>query len=148
MAGLYLHVPFCRQACHYCDFHFSTQTKHMADLVDAMVRESTPGSPRPALEGPTFTTLYLGGGTVISPTCSSFVWNSDGSGSRRQISANHPGGQPRHDQSPSNLVGAWRHTAQFGVQFHDETLAWMNRVHTGVQAERAIRLAHDLGVKA
>ena len=67
MAGLYLHVPFCRQACHYCDFHFSTQTKHMADLVDAMVRESHLRlSSDPRWKDQTFTTLCLGGGSAVA----------------------------------------------------------------------------------
>ena len=39
MAGLYLHIPFCRQACYYCDFHFSTDLSQRVDLVNAMVHE-------------------------------------------------------------------------------------------------------------
>ena len=39
MAGLYLHIPFCRQACYYCDFHFSTDTHHRSELVQALMRE-------------------------------------------------------------------------------------------------------------
>ena len=39
MAGLYLHVPFCKQACHYCDFHFSTDVSPRTELVEALVQE-------------------------------------------------------------------------------------------------------------
>ena len=39
MSGLYLHIPFCRQACHYCDFHFSTVQKSLPDLMGAMRQE-------------------------------------------------------------------------------------------------------------
>ena len=41
MAGLYLHIPFCKQACHYCDFHFSTSLGLKSRLVEAIVREIT-----------------------------------------------------------------------------------------------------------
>ncbi len=36
MSGIYLHIPFCKQACHYCDFHFSTNLKHKDALLEAM----------------------------------------------------------------------------------------------------------------
>jgi oxygen-independent coproporphyrinogen-3 oxidase len=62
MAGLYLHIPFCKQACHYCDFHFSTSLGLKGRTVEAIVRE---------LElrqgylgaGVTLNTIYFGGGT-------------------------------------------------------------------------------------
>ena len=39
MAGIYIHIPFCKQACHYCNFYFSVSTTLKADLVKAIVRE-------------------------------------------------------------------------------------------------------------
>jgi len=39
MAGIYLHIPFCKQACHYCNFHFSTSLKYKAEMLSAMLRE-------------------------------------------------------------------------------------------------------------
>ena len=39
MSGLYLHIPFCKQACHYCNFHFSTSLKHKEPLLDALLAE-------------------------------------------------------------------------------------------------------------
>ena len=60
MAGLYLHIPFCKQACHYCDFHFSTDDHHILELCNAMTVEL-------ALQKNYLTehvqTLYFGGGT-------------------------------------------------------------------------------------
>ena len=62
MAGLYLHIPFCKQACHYCDFHFSTSLGLKSRLVEALVREIELRrdylGPNPVLE-----TIYFGGGT-------------------------------------------------------------------------------------
>jgi oxygen-independent coproporphyrinogen-3 oxidase len=39
MAGIYIHIPFCKQACHYCDFHFSTSMKYKDEMIDALVHE-------------------------------------------------------------------------------------------------------------
>ena len=39
MAGIYVHIPFCSQACHYCDFHFSTSLKHKQRIINAINKE-------------------------------------------------------------------------------------------------------------
>ena len=39
MAGIYIHIPFCKQACHYCDFHFSTSLKKKDEMVLALAKE-------------------------------------------------------------------------------------------------------------
>ena len=39
MSGIYIHIPFCKQACHYCDFHFSTSLKKKNELVEMLCRE-------------------------------------------------------------------------------------------------------------
>ena len=61
MAGLYIHVPFCKQACYYCDFHFSTDLRHRMELVNAMVSELE--SQKEYLTDEPIQTIYLGGGT-------------------------------------------------------------------------------------
>src|SRR5690554_2403502 len=61
MAGIYFHIPFCKQACHYCDFHFSTSLKQKGPLLDAMQKEISMQAPY--LSGQTVDTLYFGGGT-------------------------------------------------------------------------------------
>ena len=62
MPGLYLHIPFCKQACHYCDFHFSTALGLKSQVVAALVREL---ELRADYLGPaaTLDTIYFGGGT-------------------------------------------------------------------------------------
>lgn len=60
MAGLYLHIPFCKQACHYCDFHFSTSLKKKDDMVTALIAEMT--LRRSEIKEP-LETIYFGGGT-------------------------------------------------------------------------------------
>jgi oxygen-independent coproporphyrinogen-3 oxidase len=39
MSGIYIHIPFCKQACHYCDFHFSTSLKMKDEMVQALAKE-------------------------------------------------------------------------------------------------------------
>ena len=60
MYSLYLHIPFCRQACHYCDFHFSTTLKRKPQLVNALCKEL---ELRKTEAITALQTIYLGGGT-------------------------------------------------------------------------------------
>ena len=61
MAGIYIHIPFCKQACHYCNFHFSTSMKLKNDFLDALLKEIQ--LRRDYLEGEKVNTIYFGGGT-------------------------------------------------------------------------------------
>lgn len=61
MAGIYLHIPFCKQACHYCDFHFSTQLGKKRAMLEALQRELS--LRRDELGGEAVETIYFGGGT-------------------------------------------------------------------------------------
>ncbi len=61
MAGIYLHIPFCKQACHYCNFHFSTSLKYKTDLIETLVKEIH--LQKDFLHGATIETIYFGGGT-------------------------------------------------------------------------------------
>src|SRR3982074_117019 len=61
MAGIYLHIPFCRQACHYCNFHFSTSLKRTNDFVVALLKEME--LQQRYISGETVETVYFGGGT-------------------------------------------------------------------------------------
>jgi len=60
MAGIYIHIPFCRQACHYCDFHFSTSMKKKSELVLALMKELF--LRKNEISEPV-ETIYFGGGT-------------------------------------------------------------------------------------
>lgn len=61
MSGLYLHIPFCKQACHYCNFHFSTSLKYKGELLEAMLKEIA--LRQKYLEDQPLQTIYFGGGT-------------------------------------------------------------------------------------
>jgi oxygen-independent coproporphyrinogen III oxidase len=61
MAGIYIHIPFCKQACHYCDFHFSTSLKKKTELVHTIVKEIV--LRKDEFKNQTVETIYFGGGT-------------------------------------------------------------------------------------
>ena len=61
MAGIYIHIPFCKQACHYCDFHFSTSLKKKDTLIQCLVQELE--LRQDELKIQTVETIYFGGGT-------------------------------------------------------------------------------------
>ena len=61
MAGIYIHIPFCRQACHYCDFHFSTSMKKKQEMITALAKEIS--MRKNEFTGQTVETIYFGGGT-------------------------------------------------------------------------------------
>lgn len=59
--GIYIHIPFCKQACHYCDFHFSTSLKKKDDLINALIKELE--LRKDEFYNTTVETIYFGGGT-------------------------------------------------------------------------------------
>ena len=61
MAGIYLHIPFCKQACNYCDFHFSTSTKLKSNFVEALLKEMS--LRKEYLDEEKIHSIYFGGGT-------------------------------------------------------------------------------------
>jgi len=61
MSGIYIHIPFCKQACHYCDFHFSTSLKKKDEMILALAREIA--LRKNEAESEVIETIYFGGGT-------------------------------------------------------------------------------------
>ena len=61
MAAIYFHVPFCKQACFYCDFHFSTSLKKKDELISSLIHEIE--LRKNELNNEVIETIYFGGGT-------------------------------------------------------------------------------------
>lgn len=149
MAGIYLHIPFCKKACHYCDFHFSTSLQHKERLLQAMHREIE-------LRAKLLTevnTIYFGGGT---PSLLSDVELSELLHSLKQHFNLSSDVQVTLEANPDDLsrekllslksVGVER--LSIGIQsFFDEDLEWMNRSHKAAQALQCIQDATDIGFK-
>jgi oxygen-independent coproporphyrinogen-3 oxidase len=151
MAGIYIHIPFCRRACHYCDFHFTTNLKNSENIVDSILKEIK--LRKYYLEGERIATIYFGGGTpTLLPTF-------DLARIINQISKLHTvvndaeitvEANPE-DLSPEKLnelreIGVNR--LSLGTQsFIDAELKWMNRMHSSSQAVASIKNAQDIGFK-
>ncbi|HDZ13725.1 MAG TPA: coproporphyrinogen III oxidase, partial [Pricia sp.] len=61
MSGIYIHIPFCKQACHYCDFHFSTSMGKKEAMVSALQKELV--LRKDEFKNELIETIYFGGGT-------------------------------------------------------------------------------------
>ena len=149
MAGLYLHIPFCRQACHYCDFHFSTSLRLKEPLLCALLRELE--LRRDYLRGAELQSIYFGGGTPSVLEVEELERLLD------KIFALHrvaPDAEITLEANPDDLspekcrrlAATPVNRLSIGIQsFHDEDLRFMNRAHDARQAHAALRAALDAG---
>ena len=149
MAGIYLHVPFCKQACHYCDFHFSTNTRQRGAMISAMVQEL--GQQRHYLDKDEVATIYFGGGTpsLLSPPEVDQLLQAV---YRHFPVAAHP--EITLEANPDDLTyGAaqrWRqggiNRLSVGIQsFYDPHLVYLNRAHNAHEAAVCVQRAQDAG---
>ena len=149
MSGIYLHIPFCRKRCTYCDFHFSTTFEsYRADLLAAMMQEL--GLRTNELKEPV-QTIYFGGGTpsLLSPKELTAIL--------QQINANYQVSTTAEitlEANPEDInqeqLQAWKQLGinrlSIGIQtLSSETLNWMNRAHAVHEGLTAIQLAQQLG---
>jgi oxygen-independent coproporphyrinogen-3 oxidase len=149
MAGIYLHIPFCKQACHYCDFHFSTSLKYKDEMLQALLKEIT--LQKDYLAGEAIETIYFGGGTPSVLASDEICRLIDAITGLHTVAAN---AEVTLEANPDDLNGAklsgLRATPvnrfSIGIQsFYDEDLQWMNRVHRAAEAETSVMRAQDAG---
>ncbi|HRH61146.1 MAG TPA: radical SAM family heme chaperone HemW, partial [Chitinophagaceae bacterium] len=148
MAGIYVHIPFCRKACHYCNFHFSTGTGNMQQMMDAICKEA---EMRSGYINENISTIYFGGGTpsLLSPAqlqqilhCLHTNFNT-ADAVELTLEANP-------DDITKEALQQWKvagiNRLSIGVQsFFDDDLAWMNRAHNAKQSFESIELAQAAG---
>jgi oxygen-independent coproporphyrinogen III oxidase len=149
MAGIYLHIPFCKKACHYCNFHFSTQTADMQVFVDTLIQEIA--LQKSYIKEP-IETIYFGGGTPSLLEEAQLIEILAAIDAHFEIAdviectleANPD------DMHPSKIA-AWKkigiNRLSIGIQsFQASALTWMNRAHTVEQSHAAIQMALDAGI--
>lgn len=158
MGSIYFHIPYCKQACHYCDFHFSTVLSTRDELLKAMRNElfsRSPDSNRDAwMDGP-LQSIYFGGGTPSILTVDEL--RSLLNDTRQHFSV-APEAEITIEANPDDLhdadkLRAWREMGinrlSIGLQsFHDDDLLWMNRAHNQTEAFAAVQRAQDAGFEA
>jgi oxygen-independent coproporphyrinogen-3 oxidase len=149
LAGIYLHIPFCKQACHYCNFHFTTSLRNKEAMVSAILMEM---NLRAAFIGEEpVETIYFGGGTP------SLLESHEILRLTKAIQNNFrvlPGAEITIETNPDDInaekLSAWKtagiNRLSIGIQsFHEEELLWMNRAHDANQARQCIELAQAAG---
>jgi oxygen-independent coproporphyrinogen-3 oxidase len=146
---IYFHIPFCKQACHYCDFHFSTSLQHKDDMLSAIEKEL--GLRANYLEDKVVHSVYFGGGTPSLLNDSEINRLVDHVAKHFEIA---PDAEITLEANPDDLdpakVTSLRHTAinrfSIGIQsFYEEDLRWMNRAHNSTEAESAVKRVQDAG---
>jgi oxygen-independent coproporphyrinogen-3 oxidase len=149
MAGIYIHIPFCKQACHYCDFHFSTSLKYKDELLQALIKEIN--LQKAYLDNDTIETIYFGGGTPSILSADELNLLIGTITKQHTVAAN---AEITIEANPDDLdkakLQALRQTDinrfSIGIQsFFDDDLEWMNRVHRAGEAEASVKRTQDIG---
>lgn len=146
---IYIHIPFCKQKCSYCNFHFSTSLNFKDDMLRAMKTELL--LRKDELQSRTLKSLYFGGGTpsilsvdeinsLIDEALRYFSFEKD-------IEITLEANPDDLDKSfLKQLAGTPVNRLSIGTQsFFEEDLKLMNRAHTASEAEGSIKRAQDFG---
>lgn len=149
MAGIYVHIPYCKKACHYCNFHFSVSLRNSNDFIQALLKEIV--LQKNFLDKDPINTIYFGGGTpsllkkedlqqVLQQVYTSFSIAPD---PEITLEANP-------DDITASSLADWKaagiNRLSIGIQsFFEEDLQWMNRAHNAGQAKACIALAREAG---
>lgn len=147
MAGIYIHIPFCKQKCTYCDFHFTTSLKYKDAVLNAMYNEVI--LKKNYTDEP-IETIYFGGGTP------SFIEVKDIEKFITLIHKNYSvdlkeltleaNTDDLSEKKLADLFSVGINRLSIGIQtFNPEVLKWMNRSHSSEQAEQAVKDAQKVG---
>jgi oxygen-independent coproporphyrinogen-3 oxidase len=149
MAGIYIHIPFCKQACNYCDFHFSTSLKNKDPFLKALKKEIE--IQKNYLGTETISTIYFGGGTPSLLSQRELMEIFETLYKNFNII---PSPEITFEANPDDLIlqkiidlkATPVNRFSIGIQsFYDEDLKLMNRAHRSVEALDAVKSAQDNG---
>ncbi len=149
MAGIYLHIPFCKQACHYCDFYFSTALSNKSVFVEALRKEIALS--KDYLKAEKIKTIYFGGGTPslleadeLKRILDSIYSIHDVDGSAEITLEANP--DDLNFTKINELKSSPINRLSIGIQsFRDEDLKMMNRAHNSKDADYSVKAAQDKG---
>jgi len=149
MAGIYIHIPFCKQACNYCDFHFSTSLKMKASFMEALLGEIE--LRKHVFENDTINSIYIGGGTpsllsaedleqLFTKLEASFTISSD---AEITLEANP---DDLSFEKIQELKSTPVNRLSIGIQsFRDADLKFMNRAHNASEALNSVKMCKEAG---
>jgi oxygen-independent coproporphyrinogen III oxidase len=149
MAGIYIHIPFCRQACYYCDFHFSTNLDKKTEVVDAVIHEME--LQQNFLGGEEINTIYFGGGTPSLLSTPELNRIFDSLHQNFQVK-NHAeitleaNPDDLSDDKLKELRTMGINRLSIGIQsFDDAVLRFLNRAHDSAAAKKCVEQARASG---
>ncbi|WP_339659264.1 radical SAM family heme chaperone HemW [uncultured Polaribacter sp.] len=146
MSGIYIHIPFCKQACFYCDFHFSTSLKKKEDMISALVKEIE--IRKDELNNSIIETIYFGGGTPSVLSSKEIEIVIDAVYKNHQV-VEHPEitleANP-DDLSEEKIIELSKspiNRLSIGIQsFFEKDLKLMNRAHNSEEAKKCLEIAN------
>lgn len=145
MTGLYLHIPFCRKACTYCDFHFSTLLKSVPDVIECMQQELMD-----RMGVSSFSTIYFGGGTpslLDADDIKTFIHAVETQDNPEITIEVNP------DDVTERKLEEWREAGinrlSVGIQsFSDRQLSRLGRAHSSAQALNSLKAIRNAGFES
>lgn len=148
MAGIYLHIPFCRQKCYYCDFYKTVNTSLLPEFLEALLWEAK--IRKNYLESPV-DTIYFGGGTpsVLGPRQLEKILDT-----LHRLFPVRSVAELTFEANPDDLTPEYLHALRkaginrlsIGIQTLEAVLLQkMNRRHTSEQAINAVKMAAEMG---
>lgn len=143
MAGLYIHIPFCKQKCHYCNFYSIASIRNKSKLIDAIIQELKIASNY--LEGESLKTVYFGGGTPSLLDERELNNLFEAIYKHFHVEANaeitlEANPDDLHSEKAYFILKSPVNRLSIGIQsFHDDDLLALNRIHTSQQAFEVIR---------
>ncbi|MFW6226821.1 MAG: radical SAM family heme chaperone HemW [Bacteroidota bacterium] len=149
MAGIYIHIPYCKQVCYYCDFHFSASLKDKGRMIKAILKEAE--MQKDYLRGQSVNTIYFGGGTPSVLDTAEVQILLEALMKHYPVTANP---EVTFEANPDDLTAGYlQHLINIGINrlstgiqsFHDKTLQWLNRRHDAKQSYQCIDLAQKAG---
>ena len=149
MAGIYIHIPYCKQQCSYCNFHFRISQKDKVEMLKCINLELE--MRQTYLKNKAINTIYFGGGTpsILSKSEIKFILDSIYNIYKIKENAEitlecNPDDLTENKLKALKEVGINR--LSIGVQsFDDEDLKFMNRSHNATQSENCLKLAQQVG---
>lgn len=149
MAGIYIHIPFCRHKCNYCNFYSLASTKYMGQVADAIISEIE--QRRSYIEAQAVETIYFGGGTpsIIETAHIERILNAVFRLFKVQADAEVTLEANPDDLTPVKLIAfkkAGINRLSIGIQsFRQEDLAYLSRTHSPAQVVNCIHDAQQAG---
>jgi oxygen-independent coproporphyrinogen-3 oxidase len=150
MAGIYIHIPFCKQKCTYCDFHFSTTFEvYRTEMIATICQEIDLRAHE--LNKESIKSIYFGGGT---PSLLTEQELKDILTQIKRLFNIEENAEITLEANPDDIyhqqLKIWKDAGinrlSIGIQsFRADDLSWMNRAHSVEEAENAVRLAQEAG---